>query len=43
MQLKSILNRIQVHHGFVYGSIRLVEKANDRGQQARQRLLVLAA
>lgn len=27
MQLKSILNRIQIHHGFVFGSIRLVEKA----------------
>ena len=27
MLLKSILNRIQLHHGFVYGSIRLVEKA----------------
>lgn len=27
MQLKSILNRIQFHHGFVFGSICLVEKA----------------
>lgn len=27
MQLKSILNRIQFHHGFVFGSIHLVEKA----------------
>ena len=27
MLIKSILNRIQLHHGFVYGSIRLVEKA----------------
>lgn len=24
---KSILNRIQLHHGFVYGAVRLVEKA----------------
>ena len=28
MQLKSILNRIQIHHGFVYDSIFLVEKSN---------------
>ena len=27
MLLKSILNRIQLHHGFVYGAVRLVEKA----------------
>jgi hypothetical protein len=27
MLLKSILNRIQFHHGFVFGSIRLLEKA----------------
>ena len=27
MLLKSILNRVQFHHGFVFGSIRLVEKA----------------
>jgi transposase len=27
MQIKSILNRIQLHHGFVYGSVRLVEKS----------------
>lgn len=27
MQIKSILNRVQLHSGFVYGSIRLVEKA----------------
>ena len=27
MQVKSILNRIQLHHGFVYTSIRLIEKA----------------
>ena len=25
MRLKSILNRVQLHHGFVYGSIRLLE------------------
>jgi transposase len=29
MQLKSILNRIQMHHGFVYGAVRLVEKATQ--------------
>jgi transposase len=28
MLLKSILNRVQFHSGFVYGSIRLVEKAS---------------
>jgi len=27
MLLKTILNRIQLHHGFVYGAVRLVEKA----------------
>lgn len=27
MLIKSILNRIQLHHGFVYGTTRLVEKA----------------
>ena len=27
MQIKSILNRIQLHNGFVYGAVRLVEKA----------------
>ena len=27
MLLKSILNRIQLHHGFVFGAVRLVEKA----------------
>ena len=27
MLLKSILNRIQLHHGFVYGAVLLVEKA----------------
>jgi transposase len=27
MLLKSILNRIQLHHGFVYGAVSLVEKA----------------
>ncbi len=27
MRLKSILNRIQLHHGIVYGTVRLVEKA----------------
>ncbi|MDF1579143.1 MAG: ISL3 family transposase, partial [Desulfuromonadales bacterium] len=27
MLLKSILNRVQFHHGFVFGSIHLVEKA----------------
>ena len=27
MQLKSILNRVQLHSGYVYGSNRLVEKA----------------
>jgi len=27
MQLKSILNRIQLHKGFVYGAVRLVEKS----------------
>jgi len=27
MLLKSILNRIQLHHGFVYGAVRLIEKA----------------
>lgn len=27
MQLKSILNRIQMHQGFVYGAVHLVEKA----------------
>lgn len=27
MLIKSILNRIQLHHGFVYGATRLVEKA----------------
>ena len=27
MQIKSILNRVQLHSGFVYGSNRLVEKA----------------
>lgn len=26
MQLKSILNRVQLHHGFVYGSIQLFEQ-----------------
>jgi hypothetical protein len=26
MLLKSILNRVQLNHGFVYGSIRLLEK-----------------
>jgi hypothetical protein len=26
MLLKSILNRVQLHHGFVYGSIRLLEQ-----------------
>ncbi len=29
MLIKSILNRVQLHHGFVYGSIRLVEKENQ--------------
>jgi hypothetical protein len=28
MLLKSILNRIQLHHGFVYGAVRLIDKAN---------------
>lgn len=28
MQLKSILNRVQLHHGFVYGAVCLVEKAS---------------
>lgn len=27
MQIKSILNRIQLHHGFVYGAVRLVDKS----------------
>jgi transposase len=27
MLLKSILNRVQLHHGFVYGAVRLLEKA----------------
>ncbi len=27
MLIKSILNRIQLHHGFVYGAVHLVEKA----------------
>ena len=27
MLLKTILNRIQLHHGFVYGTVCLVEKA----------------
>ena len=27
MLLKSILNRVQLHHGFVYGAVRLIEKA----------------
>ena len=27
MQIKSILNRIQLHNGFVYGAVRLVERA----------------
>ena len=27
MLIKSILNRIQLHHGFVYGATRLIEKA----------------
>ena len=27
MRLKSILNRVQLHHGFVYGAVRLIEKA----------------
>ena len=27
MLLKSILNRIQLHHGFVYGAVRLIETA----------------
>ena len=27
MLLKSILNRIQLHHGFVYGAVRFVEKS----------------
>ena len=27
MLLKSLLNRIQLHHGFVYGAVRLVDKA----------------
>jgi len=27
MLIKSILNRIQLHHGFVYGATRWVEKA----------------
>lgn len=26
MLLKSILNRIQLHHGFVYGAVRLFKK-----------------
>jgi len=29
MLLKSILNQVQFHSGFVYGSIRLVEKATQ--------------
>jgi len=27
MQIKTILNRIQLHHGFVYGAVHLVAKA----------------
>jgi hypothetical protein len=30
MQLKSILNRVQRHQSFVYGTIRLVKKAAPR-------------
>jgi transposase len=30
MQIKSILNQIQLHHGFVYGTVRLVEKAKRK-------------
>ena len=30
MQIKSILNQIQLHHGFVYGTVCLVEKAKRK-------------